>query len=241
MSPITKPPLPSTTVMVFPLALNGPLKSLFGPSSTTLPPAADTVVAPPTVITEPACCVTSPPVLVTANSPPVCRLPRVAPPAVSVIVVLPATVTLPLDPWLNWPLTVRLPCVATVPPVWLKSLTAMSPALLSLPPLCASEARLTPPLPTSSAPLACTRPPPLPPRLPISTGPVWAGATAPAVSKRTTTPAGITTLATLARSGTAPPAQLAGSNQLPLAPPVQVTLPSRVMSAVVLPPVVVSL
>ena len=58
-------------------------------------------------------------------------------------------------------------------------------------------------------------------------------------SKVTVFPDGITTLATLDLSGTAPPAQLAGSNQLPVLPPIQVTELRRVISAVVLPVVLV--
>ena len=41
--------------------------------------------------------------------------------------------------------------------------------------------------------------------------------------------AGITTLATFDKSGTAPPAQLVGLNQLPLLPPTHVTLFNWVM------------
>ena len=67
----------------------------------------------------------------------------------------------------------------------------------------------------------------------METGPKTAGATA-GPAKVTLTPAGRMTSATLARSGTAPPAQLAGSNQLLLlAPPVQATEARRVIFAVV--------
>ena len=59
-----------------------------------------------------------------------------------------------------------------------------------------------------------------------------ASPTAPVVSKLTVTPAGITTFATLPRSGTAPFDQLAGSNQFPVAPPVHVTLSSLATSAI---------
>jgi hypothetical protein len=48
------------------------------------------------------------------------------------------------------------------------------------------------------------------------------------------------TAATLSRSGTAPPAQLAGSNQFPLLPPTQSTCGKRVMLAVGLAPVVLT-
>ena len=47
--------------------------------------------------------------------------------------------------------------------------------------------------------------------------------------KLTVAPAGMTTLATLPKSGTALPAQLAGSNQLPVLGPTQVTELRRVM------------
>ena len=50
--------------------------------------------------------------------------------------------------------------------------------------------------------------------------------------KLTTTLDGIMTLATLDRSGTAPPAQLAGSNQLPVLPPIHATLANRLILAV---------
>ena len=51
----------------------------------------------------------------------------------------------------------------------------------------------------------------------------------------TATPVGIKTDATLAKSGTAPPAQLLGVSQLPVVPPVHATEPSRVTLADVVP------
>ena len=64
------------------------------------------------------------------------------------------------------------------------------------------------------------------------TGPDSPGAVA-VPPKETVIPVGMMTLATLERSGTAPPAQFAGSSQSPVEPPIQVTVSSREMLAVV--------
>ena len=124
------------------------------------------------------------------------------------------------------------PVPAKVPPLCVKLVAVVAPALLSVPPVTARLSRDIPPAATFKEPPA-TVSEPAEPRLSMETGPNTAGATA-GPAKVTFTPAGRTTFATLARSGTAPPAQLAGSNQLLLpAPPVQVTEARRVISAVV--------
>ena len=62
---------------------------------------------------------------------------------------------------------------------------------------------------------------------------IWLKLTGPATAelKITLSPLGITTFATFDKSGMAPPAQFAGSDQLPVAPPIQVTEDSWVMLA----------
>ena len=157
------------------------------------------------------------------------------------ILVLPPTCKVPVPVWLNALLTVIGPATVLAPPVWLKVPSA-NPALPTdkLPPDCVKASRVTPPLTANDPPL-CTSAPALP-RLSICTRlPASAGDTA-VVEKLTVLPAGITTFATLARSGTTPvllgspvTSQLAGSNQLPVVPPFQVTELRRVISAVVLP------
>ena len=95
---------------------------------------------------------------------------------------------------------------------------------------------MTPPAPTFSVPADWLSEALAPDKLSTWTGPLCAGATT-VLPKLTLTPDGITTWATFDRSGTAPPAQFAGSNQLPETPPTQVTAFKRVMLAVVLAPV----
>lgn len=73
----------------------------------------------------------------------------------------------------------------------------------------------------------------LPPAMPRPPAPpMLSRLTAPPLANVAVAPAGNTTAATLARSGTAPPAQLAASNQSPVAPPVHATLLKRLMLAV---------
>ena len=127
---------------------------------------------------------------------------------------------------------VMAPAPAKVPPLCVKLVAVVAPALLSVPPVTARLSRAIPPAATFKVPPAMVSEP-AEPRLSIETGPKMAGATA-GPAKLTLTPAARMTSATLARSGTAPPAQLAGSNQLLLpARPVQVTEARRVISAVV--------
>ena len=96
-----------------------------------------------------------------------------------------------------------------------------------------------PPAPIFKKPSVCCKLPSVLPRLSILTAfasVLAAVAGLPAVLlKVTVTPLGMMTLATFDRSGTAPPAQLAGSNQLPVAPPTQVTEFKRVMLAMAVP------
>ena len=82
-------------------------------------------------------------------------------------------------------------------------------------------------LATLRLPLPATRPP-APSRPTIRTAPFKADT---ALLKVTDLPAGMITFSTLARSGIAPLSQLSGSDQLPLAPPIQATDARRLIWA----------
>ena len=214
------------------------------------PALAEIVTAPAETRLLPLVCVMAPSVLTRDMTPEVERLPTTKPPAVSAILASPVTTMLPATPWLNAWLTASptasdvLPpvCVSVLalkapaplkePPACAKAPRVVTPALLSAPPFTVSAPSVIPPDPRLKAPSVCVSAPPKPPRLSRLTGSeASAGACAPAVLNATAAPLGMMTLATFARSGTAPPAQLAGSNQLPELPPVHVTELSRVMFA----------
>ena len=121
------------------------------------------------------------------------------------------------------PVTVKLPNAFCVKPV----LTEKFPAVLALPPVCENWPRFSPPVSMFNMPAVCDKLP-CPVRLLILTVPASAGATT-VLPNEGVLLAGITTLATFDKSGTAPPLQLLGSNQLPVVAPVHVTLPKRLM------------
>ena len=194
------------------------------------------VATPVATKVVPAVCVSAPGA-VTPSVPPALMLPSITPPAACAMPALPPTATVPLVPvWVKLVVTVKLPPFATLPPFWLKFATVTLPAPPNVPPVCVRPAKfrlvvtfITPPA-IDMAPVV-----PLMTTLSRLTAPVCAGATTvPALLKLTFTPSGMTTFATFAKSGTAPPAQLAGSNQLPVVPPVQATDDKRVILAVAL-------
>ena len=153
------------------------------------------------------------PVLLTDTVPPKLlledgRLMALAP---AVMPVVPVTVSVPAV-WLTAPAAVKFPPTATLPLLWLKA------------PICRLFATCSVPLVMVSAPVLGVL------ILSSATVPACATPTTVALSKVTVAPLGITTLATLAWSGTAPPVQLPGVSQLfVLAPPVHVTEFRRVM------------
>jgi len=160
----------------------------------------------------------------------VVRFPKVAPSLLfwPMVVKLPTTST-PV-PVCSKPLrALKLLGVSVRPPLWLKRFKPMPPALDSVPPVWSSVFRSMPPAPTFSVPAIMFKPPWLVPNVSMKTGAFSANAVTCSSLKLTTTLLGIVTAATFAKSGTAPSAQLAGSNQLPALPPVQVTVARRVM------------
>ena len=210
-------------------------------ASRTSPPAVASS-APSTVSEPPSACVMSPPACSRASAT-LPTLPRLSAPSLAVSARLLATrwrtcrspaacVTEAAPPTRNWP------SVCTKRPS-----TVSAPATLMRPPVCVScgAVRLptasSPPLPTArlarlSAPLAdkaCRAM--LTPPAPVRLASIGASAATPSATV-TSVPCGITTLATLSRMGTAPPAQLLASNQLPRLPPTQLTEFRRVMSPV---------
>ena len=245
----------STMVTLLPFRLTAPTKSL---------PALPKVIAagcPPcvavkllvdcAVITLPLDWLMAPSVLVTLNVPVLVRLPNGTPAVVSVMLVFPPTETLPEAPWLKFWVTdrspprvmappvctneaaVMVPVPEKLPPLWLKLSEVVEPVLVRVPPLCVRPLNTMPPVPTFKVPALCDKLPPAPVNPSMLTAPLCAGATT-VLPKLAVTPVGMTTLATLDKSGTAPPTQLAGSNQLPVVPPTQVTEFRRVMLLCVL-------
>ena len=205
------------------------------------------------VSTVPLACVMAPSVLLTLSVPVLVKLPSCKPPAVSVMVALPPTDTLPKLPW-SKPcdteklakrdvlppvcaneVAIKLPVPEKLPPLWVKVSKVVEPVLTKIPSLWVKLPKVMPPAPTFRVPAVCDRLPPAPVSPSMLTAPLCAGATT-VLPKLTVTPDEITTLATLAKSGTAPPTQLAGSNQLPDVPPCQVTEFNRVMALVLLDP-----
>ena len=182
----------------------------------------------------PEACVIAPAVLLISNVPVIARFPTDVPPDVSVMLAFPPTVTVPDVPCVNPEVTVSAPLAASAPPVWASEPRLTAPADDKVPPPCVKPAKLIPPDPMARLPAVIVSEPRLPTEVRLTVL-VSANPVAALVSNTTSTPDGITTDATLAKSGTAP-SQLAGSNQFRLPPlPVQVTEANCVIAAEAVP------
>ena len=90
----------------------------------------------PAVMAAPTDCTMAPPALFTLKAPVLLRLPNCTPPLVSVMLVVPITVMVPLVPWLKLVVTVRSLLANRVPPVCVRLPMFMAPVLAKLPSDC---------------------------------------------------------------------------------------------------------
>ena len=177
---------------------------------------AASVVVPPTPSEVPIDWVMAPPRAVTSALPTVVRSPSVTLPVVLVRLTAPAEISAKDNGPCAWVIVTGPGLMVIWPAVWLNAVvTVKLPVPPTVPPLCAYFARLRA-VATFSVPLSMVKPPEL--RLLRLTGP------GTLELKTTLSPGGTMTFATLERSGIAPPAQLAGFDQLPpVAGPIQIT------------------
>ena len=136
MRPVVEPEtvkLPFEVKLVLPVTFNTALKT---PDVIKVALPLALIVANPTEdVVVPEAWAMLPPVLTMVVVPVVDRLPITMPPVVSVMLVLPPTVTLPAVPWLKLLFTVKLPASQVVPPVCVKLSDAKLPVPLKLPAL----------------------------------------------------------------------------------------------------------